>query len=347
MELKSAIIKRVVMTVIILAPVCILTQVGYAATEPVLSVEPSCLKALPGETFTVNITVYPEGAEVMGVEYKLYYDSSLLKVSSQNPGPFLSQDGINTMNLVNNITTPGIIEYGEMRTGIEDCGIITPGVVSSIDFEVIGSSGISELRLEDVILSNTLAEEIQNVCVKNGSVEIACPTTPFLINGYVFYDNSSECLNPKVVIKNSNRDQELTVDTSENANYYQCMLTSCIDIAAGDLLQFNATTPDGSQSNIILYTTSSEDINRGGLFNFNLTIGHCGDVNCNGDVNMGDVILILNNVTKPGSYPLSSSWAGDVNCDDKLDMEDVKMLLNYVGDPEEYVVNCCMGGGES
>ena len=346
MELKSVMLKRGVMTVAILALVFILTQVGDAATEPVLSVEPSCLKALPGEEFKVNITVDPDEIEIMGFEYKLYYDSALLRVLSQNPGPFLSQDGVSTTNLVNNIGTPGIIEYGEMRTHIEDCGVTTPGVVSIIEFEVIGSSGISELHLEDVILSGTLANAIPNVCLKNGNVEIACPSTPFLMAGYVFYEDSNECLNPKVLIKNPNRDQELIADTSENYNYYQCMLTSCIDIGTGDVLQFNATTPDESQSNIILHTVTPQDINRGGLFNFNLTIGLCGDVNSDDCVNMGDVILLLNNVTTPGEYPLSSRWAGNVNCDDELDMDDVRLLLNHVGDPEQYALCCCQGGGE-
>jgi beta propeller repeat protein len=74
----------------------------------------------------------------------------------------------------------------------------------------------------------------------------------------------------------------------------------------------------------------------------------CGDVaphpNCDGIVNVGDVVLLLNYVGHPGEYQLCCESAGDVapypDCDGIINMGDVVLLLNYVGHPGEYEV-CC------
>jgi hypothetical protein len=80
-----------------------------------ISVEPSYMSVSQGDTFTVNITVDPEGTGILGAEYKLFYDNILFNVLNQNKGPFLSQDGASTINIVDDTDTPGKIEYGEMR----------------------------------------------------------------------------------------------------------------------------------------------------------------------------------------------------------------------------------------
>ena len=80
--------------------------------------------------------------------------------------------------------------------------------------------------------------------------------------------------------------------------------------------------------------------------------GMCGDVapypNCNEKVDMGDVILLLNNVSYPENpkYVLCNEWAGDCRCSDKIDMGDVILLLNNVSYPEnpKYVLDCCETG---
>nr|QNO55772.1 hypothetical protein DIJDKDOB_00003 [Methanosarcinales archaeon ANME-1 ERB7] len=77
--------------------------------------------------------------------------------------------------------------------------------------------------------------------------------------------------------------------------------------------------------------------------------GLCGDVapypDCNGIVDMGDVILLLNNVSYPENprYALCNDWAGDCRCNGVRDMGDVILLLNNVSYPEDprYVLNCC------
>jgi hypothetical protein len=76
--------------------------------------------------------------------------------------------------------------------------------------------------------------------------------------------------------------------------------------------------------------------------------GTCGDVapypGCNGIVDMGDVVLLLNYVGHPGEYELCCEWCGDVApcpaSDGVINMGDVVLLLNYVGYPGEYEL-CC------
>ena len=72
----------------------------------------------------------------------------------------------------------------------------------------------------------------------------------------------------------------------------------------------------------------------------------CGDVapypDGDGTVNMGDVVLLLNNVTYGEVYPICDEWAGDVNCMGGINMGDVTLLLNHVAyGSEEYPLNCC------
>jgi hypothetical protein len=74
------------------------------------------------------------------------------------------------------------------------------------------------------------------------------------------------------------------------------------------------------------------------------SIGICGDVNCDGEVDTEDVLLLWDFVGYPGQYSLCSEWAGDVNCDGKTNMADVMILWHDVEDypyPGALEVNCC------
>ena len=82
---------------------------------------------------------------------------------------------------------------------------------------------------------------------------------------------------------------------------------------------------------------------------FKCVFGVCGDVapydpGCDGIVNMGDVVLLLNYVGHPGEYQLCCERCGDVapypDCNGIINMGDVVLLLNYVGHPGEYHL-CC------
>ncbi|RZN33951.1 MAG: hypothetical protein EFT35_09995 [Methanophagales archaeon ANME-1-THS] len=63
----------------------------------------------------------------------------------------------------------------------------------------------------------------------------------------------------------------------------------------------------------------------------------CGDVNCNGAVNMGDVGALHNHVQY--GYAICDTWIGDVNCDTKINMGDVGLLHNHV--QYGHALSCC------
>jgi len=161
---EEAVLICVCMVVIAIIP-------ATAPSMPTISVEPSHLKVLQNETFTINITVNPAGYEIYAAQYDLYFNPDILNAISQSQGNFLSQDGANTYPVRNEINnTIGKIEYGEMRTGVEN-GVATPGTLASITFKAI-KCGRSELKLSNVILSDANVTSITtNVSSGNVIVE--------------------------------------------------------------------------------------------------------------------------------------------------------------------------------
>lgn len=145
--------------------VSLVSSISYvsAAQNPAISVSPASLNVSHGQTFTINITADPKGNEICAAQYALYFNPLILNATSQTQGPFLSQDGAETFiaaNIINN--TVGKVEYGESRTGEGlEHGVTTPGALASITFEVIGTPGMCNLKLSDVILIGPNAEELK------------------------------------------------------------------------------------------------------------------------------------------------------------------------------------------
>ena len=259
---------RIAAIMMIMVVILAISQTASAAT---ISVEPSYLKVTPGEEFSVNITVYPGGDEkIYGAQYTLLFDNVLLKALTQNKGPFLGENTMLTKNdTYNNL---GEIKYGETRFNVLN-GVTEPGVLATIEFEV-RSPGTSEIRFEEVKLSDPGANPITNLTINNGTVETtgAQPSSPFLVSGYVFYENSSKCNNPVVNITNLDIGKEWQAETSPTSNYYQLVLRHGIDIVTGEILQLDVRSPDGSQSKIVEFKVAPEEVNEGGRFDSNITL---------------------------------------------------------------------------
>ena len=98
------------------------------------------------------------------------------------------------------------------------------------------------------------------------------PPTPFLIHGWVYYSNGTAVLNPNVTITNPNTSEVFAAEINTGSNYYQLVLANGTDITAGEVLQFEVTSPYGCQLNITNYTITADDIANGGLFNFNISL---------------------------------------------------------------------------
>jgi hypothetical protein len=142
-----------------------------------VSVEPEHIEVSQGDVFAVNITIDQDGTEIMGAQYDLHFNNTLLNAVDQSKGPFLSQDGVSTNVYANKINnTLGKIEYSETRTGVEH-GVTDPGVLTTIEFEV-RCPGTDELHLDKVRLSYPNATYISDVSVSSGTCDIKGMPTP-------------------------------------------------------------------------------------------------------------------------------------------------------------------------
>jgi len=249
----------------------IIATIQAASAVPVISIEPSYQSVSHGDTFTVNITVDPDGNEISGVDYGLSFDNTLLNATSLTPGTFF--DGFTTDDTygagINNTT--GTVDYGEMVWPYTGTGATDPGTVTTITFQVIGEHVVSELYFVTVALSDPDGNDFSNATIYNGRVGIAQPPpTSFLICGYVSNDDGSECNDPAVNITNMDIGKEWAAKTDASSNYYQLTLSSCADVIAGDVLQFDTT--GCSHSNTTSHTVTQAEVGAGG-FECNITLG--------------------------------------------------------------------------
>ena len=65
----------------------------------------------------------------------------------------------------------------------------------------------------------------------------------------------------------------------------------------------------------------------------------CGDVDCDGDVDVDDVIETYKRACNPG-YSLNQPWTADVDCDGDIDVDDVIEVYKRACNPG-YELHCC------
>jgi len=153
--------------------VCAFAQSALAAQ---ISVVPAYQEVRTGENFTVSIYVDPEGTEILGASYHLYFNNTLLNATAQAKGPFLG-DNTWVKSEINNSfnSTHGIIKYGETILG--GSAVTQPGVLANITFQAIAEeNGVSELRLEDDGVVDFLVDSggnpVSNVTLDHGNVSV-------------------------------------------------------------------------------------------------------------------------------------------------------------------------------
>jgi len=191
------------------------------------------------------------------------YDPAVVHVTDVTSSP---DSTIIAKNIDN---TTGLVRISAWNTG----GVSGDIVFANVTFTSVGV-GATPLNLTVDTLQDITGPEIPSVTVRNGSIEIESPrpSPPFLIHGYVSYEDGSECNDPAVNITNLNTSKEWTTETAETSNYYQIMLASCDGVIAGETLWFNATSPDGSKWNVTEHTVTQDEVNNGGIFSFNIAL---------------------------------------------------------------------------
>ncbi|HDJ38044.1 MAG TPA: hypothetical protein ENF24_02495 [Methanosarcinales archaeon] len=99
--------------------------------------------------------------------------------------------------------------------------------------------------------------------------EDATPPTPFLVFGHVLYEDGSFCSNPAVNITNLNTGAMWQAETRDGYGYYELIIDSA-NVGIGDLIEWSAT--GGAAFNTTDHTVSQSDLERGGVFEVNLTL---------------------------------------------------------------------------
>ncbi len=157
--------RRRTIMIYLVSLVLLIGSLAFSVSAQTISIDPGNIEANQGESFTIDIKVDPEGTEISGAQYVLHFDSKILNATLQTQGSFL---GGNTLSVeIDNLN--GMVDYGEYKTG--GSGVTNPGVLASITFEVIGTSGTSYLKLSDAILSDSGGNETQ-VTINQGSFSI-------------------------------------------------------------------------------------------------------------------------------------------------------------------------------
>jgi len=123
------------------------------------------------------------------------------------------------------------------------------------------------------VLSHVVTEtEVNNGGLFNYNITLeAPPGTPFIIYGWVHYNNGNgtPCNGSSVNITNMNTSMHWQAETNATSNYFQLILDTT-NVSAGNVLVFNVS--DGTQFNTTNHTVTQSEINNGVLFNFNLTL---------------------------------------------------------------------------
>ncbi|RLG25528.1 hypothetical protein DRN76_02675 [Methanosarcinales archaeon] len=95
-------------------------------------------------------------------------------------------------------------------------------------------------------------------------------------------------------------------------------------VSAGDILRFDAT--DGTNSSVTDHTVTADEVDDGGLFEFNLTLGPIpGNVNGDGGLTTADATIALQMAVR-GEY----SEVADVSGDRAVTSLDALMILQAV-----------------
>ena len=125
-----------------------------------------------GDTFTIDVTVNPEGNSVYSAQYDMEFNPAILQVTDQDTGDFLTQDGKNSITVKNTFNnTIGKLGYGETRMSVTS-GVTGAGVLATITFEAV-SAGSTDLVLSDVVVGDPNAQSIEGVVLNPGTVNVS------------------------------------------------------------------------------------------------------------------------------------------------------------------------------
>ena len=107
------------------------------------------------------------------------------------------------------------------------------------------------------------------ILILTSTIPVTAVSVPFVIDGYVYYNDGTPCNCPGVTITNLDTGESWYAETRSGLNYYLCVLNSD-KISVDDLIEFNVT--DGRYYNITNYRITENEVATCGLFNFEIAL---------------------------------------------------------------------------
>ncbi len=255
-------IQKLVPTIILLTLIFLFAFAITQGFDTTAIVSIGNLTSAPGETVTAPIFI--NNVENYGTgTMSITYDPVVVHVTDVSSGP---DSTVTAWNVDNTI---GVVKISAWNMQ----GVTGDIIFANVTFKAVRNAGSTSLNLSIIKLRDYFdpPNDIPTT-IKNGSFSILRPSAPFLIHGYVFYDSDTACNNSCVSITNANTRRKWSAKTNHDYNYYQLVLASGFDVIEDEILQFEVTGPDGKLSNITNHTVTRDEINKGGIYNFNITL---------------------------------------------------------------------------
>ena len=284
-----------------------------SAQEPTIIIANA--SADPGLTTTAEIRCH-DVEHLAGFAITIGYDPDIVMVVDEETNP---EFGMDVSVIANNKT--GDVVLGTLSITADVTG--DDVWLTTVTLRADGDPGdVSVLDITTDALVDTANDQIRPRTDIDGVFVVAgsAAPKPFLVSGFVFHGNGSECNGPVVSISNQSGVQWQAA-TDDGYNYYMLMLTAGTDIDCCETLRFSVMNGDGSAS--VEYTVTPEDIRNGGSHPFNITIGMLpGDLNGDCKITSEDALLTLQMAVE-GEY----SQIADVNGDDQVTSLDALMIF--------------------
>ncbi|WP_407355351.1 cohesin domain-containing protein [Methanolobus sp. WCC5] len=144
---------------VLLFMIIILCLTGISSSQAVIGFSPDRLNVEENGSFTIDIMIASD-VRLSGAELELSYDPALVNVASIKEGDFFKQEGKST-----------IFSKGEIDNGIGSVtGIYSvmigneilpdPGTFATITLNSKDNTGIAELEMRNVIVSNSAGDSL-------------------------------------------------------------------------------------------------------------------------------------------------------------------------------------------
>lgn len=224
----------VILVVLLLGGTMGTTSVNAQSPDGEIAVSPTEVSLTQGESQTIAVTYERlSNATPQGVEYTLRYDPTVISVTNQEQGSYLGGEA-----LINNVSTPGEVEYAEVRFDGESVET-TSGTVATITVEAAS----------DVDDGATTSLELTTAKASEGSTEFAITTT----DGTVDAEVPSQADDPT---DNDSDNEENADDESDSGETTEDDTNS--EATTGDESDSEATTDENTDSGETIEDTDAE-----------------------------------------------------------------------------------------